>query len=66
MATEKTITFKKGKQYHLPNDISYLEKYQVGKMFDNFGEENQDLKKLGRGRISSCRELYTVYNTTLT
>ena len=24
-----------------------------------FGKENQDLKKLGRGRISSYRELYT-------
>ena len=25
----------------------------------NLGEEYQDFKNLGRGRISNCRELYT-------
>ena len=42
------------------------EEYQVlkreGKIMTedrNFGEENQNLKKWGWGRISSCRELYT-------
>ena len=29
----------------------------------NFGEENIDLNKLGLGKISSCRELYTPLRT---
>ena len=39
------------------------EEYQAGKKGrggdGNLGGKNQDLKKHGRGRISSCRELCT-------
>ena len=56
------------KQFHLPyiNDIiiilRLLGRIPSGKGDRNFGEENQDFKTWGWGRISSCRELYTPLN----
>ena len=60
MVVEKNITWKKGRgeQYHLPHNIK-----AVGKNIkkgteeedENVWEENQDIKKWGWGKISSCR-----------
>ena len=53
---------EKGKQYHLPYNIKAVGlniKWGKGGWGGNFGEENQDLKERGWGRIPSCRELYT-------
>ena len=50
----KNITWKKGKQYNLPYNIKAAGKnIKWGRAGGdgNFGEENQDLKQLGWGRI---------------
>ena len=49
----------KGKQYHLLYNIKAVWKKVMWGRGGNFEEENLDLKKWGRGRISSCRELCT-------
>ena len=62
----KKITWKKlkseqGKQQHLPYNIEAVGKHikwGKGEMDGHFGEENKDFK-LGAGKLSSCRELYT-------
>ena len=45
---------KKGKQYHLSHNIEAVGKnieWEKGEDDGNFREENQDLKKMGWGRI---------------
>ena len=48
----------KGKQYHLHYDIEAMGRILSGEDDGNIGEENQNLKTWGWGRISSFRELY--------
>ena len=51
--------------YHIPYNFEAVGKNikrRRGEGDGIFGEENQDLKDGGWGRISSCRELYTPLN----
>ena len=62
MGVGKNITWKKGKgkQCHFPYNIMAVGKNIRGEEENgDFGEENQDLKRWGWGRIQSFRELYT-------
>ena len=57
MAVGKNITWKKGER---ESNITFSKILGLLRKGDgNFGEENQDFKKSGWGRISSCREHYT-------
>ena len=50
MALGKNITWKKGKQHHLPYDIKAVGKNIKcgrGEESVNFGEENKDFKNMG-------------------
>ena len=53
MAVGKNITWKKGKQYHVPYNIEAVGKnlkFGRGEGDGNFGEENQDFFKMGVGK----------------
>ena len=50
---------EKGSNVPFPIILRLRRRISRGEGCGSFGEEIRDLKKLGWGRISSCRELYT-------
>ena len=61
MAVGKNITWKKERRNNIPFPIilRQLGIISSGEEDGNFGEDKKYSKKLGWGRISSCKELYT-------
>ena len=57
---EEYQVLQRGRKYGCGEEYyGCWKKYQVGEGDGNFGEDNQDLKIWGWGRISSFTELYT-------